>query len=81
MAGGVVELSGGSPQRPPSPSLRWETKGSFSLRSTVTWEAAMNVGHVSVLLLLLLLLLLFVCFPSPTGACAHFQNDTSTMTV
>ncbi|KAK5906109.1 hypothetical protein CgunFtcFv8_002002 [Champsocephalus gunnari] len=53
MAGGVVELSGGSPQRPPSPSLRWGTKGAFSLRSTVTWEAAVNVGHVSGLLLLL----------------------------
>lgn len=41
--GGVEERRrGSSPQRPPSqppslpPSLRWETKGLFSLRSTVT---------------------------------------------
>lgn len=36
-----------------APSPLWETKGAFfSKRSAVTWEAAVNVGHVSGLLLL-----------------------------
>ena len=49
--------SGGAERRfTPETSLpprAGETKGAFSLRSTVTWEAAVNVGHVSGLLLLL----------------------------
>lgn len=66
----MVELSGGSTQRPPSlpPSLHWETKESFSRRSTVTWEAAVNVGHVSGLLLRL--------SASPPTACANLHDYT-----
>lgn len=51
---------------PPTPL--WETKGAFTLWSTVTWEAAVNVGHVSGLLLLCLL-------PLP-GCGAHTHTHT-----
>lgn len=52
MAGGALELSGGLPQRPSSLPCTGKQNAAFSLRSTVTWEAAVNVGHVSGLLLL-----------------------------
>lgn len=73
MAGGVVELSGGSPQRPPSLPMLANKRGFFSEEHSDVGggcECGPCVRAAAAAAAP------FVCFPSPTLVSANHQNYT-----